>query len=435
VSHLDSARIASSETPDSKRIAASAIVDEIREVVCRDSRRRSLLVYVHIPFCSSKCTFCNWVAGIPTSQLRSEEATRSQYVTAVRAQIEYYAPRLSELGYVPELVYWGGGTPSILSPEQISAIGDSLRENFDLSGVREYSVESSPETLSEPKLRAFRQVGMSRLSIGVQSFDESELRRAGRAHSAADAETAIRRARAQGCDNLNVDIITGFPKQTSEMLEATLLKTKELTPEHVTAYPYHPAKGTAMARQLARGHLAGLGAAQWAAAQDSAYQALTGSGYAEYMPKYFSTSPNHKFAGESYYFDWGGDYIGFGSGARSVLAYRMIINRRGGLEAYVSSPTMWDEVVRWQAADAASESCHLLLGGHRLDYERFYNRFGFDFQLVLKRMSAFRLVLDRLGAPLVVNSADAYISGPAGGWHGGELLRLGGRVRSALTTR
>jgi coproporphyrinogen III oxidase-like Fe-S oxidoreductase len=419
------------------KASGDVVVDRIGSVVGRDTRRRPLLVYIHVPFCSSKCTFCVWVAGVSVPQLRSSDDTRSRYAEAVKEQIEFYAPRLATLGYVPDIVYWGGGTPSALSVDQIRTIANALRDNFDLSAVREYTVESSPETLTVEKISEFQAAGMDRLSIGVQSFNESELRRAGRSHSPAEAEDAFRRAGRLGCVNRNIDIITGFPKQTREVLEETIAKILELRPEHITAYTYYEAKGTVMARQIARGNISAPRFEERAAAQELVYEALTSNGYSEYMPMYYSQSKQLRFKGESYYFNWEGDHIGFGSGAFSALATHRTLNSRGNLEEYISSPTTFDHFEKTDLRIAVDESLSLMfLNGRPIAYDRFFNRFGFDFRELLEvpRMKAFLLALDRIGAPLQLTPTDAYVTAPAGDWNGGDLVRLQVKVRAEIAS-
>jgi oxygen-independent coproporphyrinogen-3 oxidase len=416
-------------------VPGDVVIDAVESVIGRDRRRRPLLVYIHVPFCSSKCTFCTWVTGVPVAELRSSDDIRSHYALAVKEQIEYYAPRLTALGYVPDLVYWGGGTPSILSVDQIGIIANALRENFDLSEVREYTVESSPETLTADKISEFQAAGMNRISVGVQSFNESELRLAGRSHSPAEATEALLRAESQGCTNRNVDLITGFPRQTLEMLESTLTKTLELRPEHITAYSYYEARDTVMARRIARGSLSALDSEDQASAQELLVEMLTGNGYSEYMPMYYSQGEQNRFKGELHYFNWEGDHFGFGSGAFSVLAAHRTLNSRGNLDGYISSPTSFDHFDRADLRIAVDESLTLLFAnGRRIAYDRFFDRFGFDFHEILEvpRMKAFRLALDRIGTPLQLTSTQAYVSPPPTGWHGGELVRLQAQVRSEL---
>jgi coproporphyrinogen III oxidase-like Fe-S oxidoreductase len=427
LSPVNSANQTADATPVGRQsVPALDALADVKGALKNEHQLRPLLIYVHIPFCSSKCTFCVWVAGIDTPQLRSPDEVRARYVQALTAQIECLAPYLADIGYVPRCVYWGGGTPSILTPEQIETIGDALQKNFDLSAVTEYSVESSPETLTAEKIRAFQAAGMNRLSIGVQSFDKAELRRAGRAHSPEDAQHAVRTAREQGCANLNIDMITGFPKQTPETLASTLSTLLTLQPEHVTCYTYVAIERTVMAGQMRRGHLPGTSAQQRAAAQDLAHRTLAAKGYDEYMSMYYSIRPECTFAGESYYFDWHGDYAGFGSGAHSVLGHHLMGNKRGRLAEFISSPTVSDHHQKMGVSLALDASFKLLSLGRRLDFERFWSKFGFNVDAVLdhREMRATRALLDRLERPLVVTSTEAYVSPPETGWHGGELIRL-----------
>jgi oxygen-independent coproporphyrinogen-3 oxidase len=422
---------------EKRKASGNVVIDRIESVVTGDPRRRPLLVYIHIPFCSSKCTFCTWVAGVSVPQLRSSDEIRSRYAEAVKKQIEFYAPRLSSLGYVPEIVYWGGGTPSALSADQISTIANAVRDNFDLSAVREYTVESSPETLTAENIREFQNAGMNRISIGIQSFDESELRRAGRAHSPTDAEDAFHRAGNQGFVNRNIDIVTGFPKQTREVLAETLKKTLELRPEHVTAYSYYKAAGTVMARQIARGTIHATRFEERVSAQELVYEMLTSNGYSEYMPMYYSRSDQFRFNGELYYFGWEGDHFGFGSGAFSVIANHRTLNSRGNIDGYISSPTTFDSFEKYDLNRAVNESLTLMfLNGRTITYDRFFNRFGFDFRELLEvpQMSAFMIALDRIGSPLRIAESEAYVARPAGGWNGAELVRLGVKVRAEIAS-
>jgi oxygen-independent coproporphyrinogen-3 oxidase len=418
-----------------ENVAGAEVLDVIGKELGQNHDRRRLLVYVHIPFCSSKCTFCGWVAGISAPELRSADDIRAQYVSSLVSQIEYYAPRLMALGYSPEIVYWGGGTPSILSPEQMTTIGNALRKNFDLSGVYEYSVESSPETLTAEKIQALQAAGMNRLSIGVQSFDDKELRRAGRAHSSHTAEEAIQLVRQQGCTNLNIDIVTGFPGQSPDVLERTIARTVQLHPEHVTAYSYYIVNETVMARQLERGYRSGLNTEQRAIAQDHVYEALTQSGYTDYMPMYYSITPDYQFFGESYYFDWLGGHIGFGSGAHSVLAHHVLDSKRGNLDRYISSPTAFDQVRRLNMNNALADIYgQLATFGRPVNYERFRSRFGFDFEAVLTRprFKALQRILEHLGTPLILDSSEAYISAPGGCGHGSDLVRQNDNIRATI---
>src|SRR5687767_13674450 len=114
---------------------------------------RPLAVYVHIPFCASKCHFCDWVIDIPVRQLRQQAAERQPYIDALCRQIEHYGPTMMERGYVPQVMYWGGGTPGRLSPEEMVQIREALGHAMDLSTLQEWTIETTPNDVSVDKLR------------------------------------------------------------------------------------------------------------------------------------------------------------------------------------------------------------------------------------------------------------------------------------------
>jgi coproporphyrinogen III oxidase-like Fe-S oxidoreductase len=392
--------------------------EQFRQVLESDvggqPERRDLLLYVHIPFCSSKCSFCFWVAGISARELRSGAGRRAEYVDALRRQISTHGPLLAEVGYQPRYVYWGGGTPSILEPAQIHDLGEHLRRTFDLSQVEEYSVESSPETLSEAKIRALIDVGMTRLSIGVQSFQEAELRLAARSHSAEQATAAVACARDAGVGNLNLDLITGFPGQTPELLAATLDTTAELSPEHVTAYSYLPFANTNMGRRVRDGSLKTRSRGEQVRAYRQAREALTRAGYVEYMPEYFSRAGDFPFRCEQYYFDLMGDFVGFGSGAHSRIAHHLVVSQRGELDAFLASPTDFDscEPITPDLTSAYhSTLLRAFRGKGRLDYERFREAYGFGLEALQDAplVNRHRDELARRGRRLVMDGRKMYV--------------------------
>ncbi|MDQ3274146.1 MAG: radical SAM protein [Actinomycetota bacterium] len=142
-------------------------------------RQRPLLVYLNVPFCNSKCHFCDWVAQVPVRDLRLTPVSsgRVRYLRAVGEQIHALAPRLRDAGYRPRIVYWGGGTASILTVAEIEALFGALSTAVDLSDVVEATIEGSPESLDLEKLRLLRRLGFNRISIGVQSLDNERLHR------------------------------------------------------------------------------------------------------------------------------------------------------------------------------------------------------------------------------------------------------------------
>ncbi len=152
-------------------------------------------LYLHIPFCSAICNYCNFNRGL------YDEALKTRYVAALRAEIARSPDSVAQ-GFSPaeaaDTIFFGGGTPSLLEPEEIGSIIQSVRDWFDLTTDAEITLETNPETVDRGKLERFRDAGVNRISFGVQSFQDDELKRLGRIHSAGRARAAVREARAAG---------------------------------------------------------------------------------------------------------------------------------------------------------------------------------------------------------------------------------------------
>jgi cytochrome P450/coproporphyrinogen III oxidase-like Fe-S oxidoreductase len=304
------------------------------------SLARPVLLYVNIPFCNSKCHFCDWVTEIPVRDLRmtSQASGRLRYLHALQTQVRSQAPALVAAGYHPEIMYWGGGTASILEPGEIETIYGAIAAEIDLDGIAEATIEGSPDSMDIAKLRLLRQLGFNRISIGVQSFEDHRLHKIGRAHSAAQAVKSIEAARAAGFDNVNLDLIVGFPDESLDEVARTARRAAALPVNHFSVYPYRASPGTVMRKQLNRtDRRSDLGH------QLDAYRltsdVLEHHGFAEYAMSYFG-GPRCQ-SDEAYYrllMDW----AGFGSGANSLLGHRFLANKRGQLHRYNARPTEFD---------------------------------------------------------------------------------------------
>jgi oxygen-independent coproporphyrinogen-3 oxidase len=390
--------------------------DEFMPLVAAErggSGRHDLMLYVHIPFCSSKCHFCDFVADLAVPDVISGAAVRAGYVSALCAQIAAYAPRLAEIGYRPRLIYWGGGTPSRLAADELAMVITALTNAFDVDDVLEHSVESSPETLTEEKVRVLRRGGVDRISIGVQSFVEEELRRAGRAHSADEAAEAARAVRRGGIDNLNIDLIAGFPGQTQADTHHSLERCISLDPTHVTVYAYRADRRTVMARQIGRGDRPALELNHLVDAVELSRSALSAAGYTEYALGYFARD-GHRFRGESYYFDLGapagvlppGDFVGFGSGAGSSLGHHALANSYATFRRYRDDPLTMESCERYspENLNLIGRTLRLaLLNWSGVDYDRFEALYGFPFA-ALREQSMFQGYLryfNLLGAEII----------------------------------
>ncbi len=192
------------------------------------TNKKELELYLHIPFCIQKCKYCDFLS------MPADETARSRYVDMLLQEIKEKASDCK--GYQAATVFLGGGTPSLLTDAQISIIMETLQDYFSLGQGAEITIECNPGTLDRQKLSSYHKSGINRLSIGLQSAIGRELRLLGRIHTFQQFEENYGLAREIGFQNINVDLISGLPKQTVRDWEYTLEKVLDLEPEHISAY-------------------------------------------------------------------------------------------------------------------------------------------------------------------------------------------------------
>lgn len=198
---------------------------------------KELELYLHIPFCVRKCAYCDFLSA------PADEAARKEYVDALLMEIQGY----KETYYVPyrvTTVFIGGGTPSLLTAKQITEIFAALHQSFRLADTAEITIEVNPGTITEEKLRSWKAAGINRLSIGLQSADNEELKMLGRIHTWEEFMETYTLAREKGFENINIDLISAIPGQTEASWENTLTRAARLDPEHISAYSLIVEEGT-----------------------------------------------------------------------------------------------------------------------------------------------------------------------------------------------
>lgn len=210
----------------------------------------SLGLYLHVPFCERICPYCDF-AVVRARPLAPEVEAR--YVAALSAELAALRPAYEQRRL--ESVYLGGGTPSLLSPASVTLLVTAAKRAFPHDDGLEVTLEANPDTTERARLPAFRDAGITRLSLGIQSFDDTVLRRLGRAHRADEGRRAIAAARAAGFRNLSLDLIFAAPGQDEAALERDLAEVASLAPEHVSAYALTIESGTPFARGADRGQL------------------------------------------------------------------------------------------------------------------------------------------------------------------------------------
>lgn len=192
-------------------------------------------LYLHIPFCEHKCLYCDFYSIAPDGTRTDYEKLVGRFLKALHSEVILRgADPLFEVRY--DTVFFGGGTPSLLSPSNIGEILSSLSRHFRINDEVEVTLETNPGTVDGEKLRAFRRAGVNRLSIGIQSFHEDDLKFLTRIHSAEQAREVVREAHNSGFDNISIDLIFSLPGQTLERWESNLRQALALHPKHLSCY-------------------------------------------------------------------------------------------------------------------------------------------------------------------------------------------------------
>lgn len=283
-------------------------------------------VYVHVPFCSGKCSYCAFFS------VRTSPAAVARYLAALAVEMELRTD--SRRAAQIETIYCGGGTPSILSAADWRTLVAILRRRFDLSALREWTVEANPGTLSPAKLRLLRDAGVTRISLGVQAWDDRTLRLLGRRHSVADVPRTVDAIRAAGIPDIGIDLIAALPGVPEAAWERTLQCMLALRPGHVSVYALSLERGTRLRRAALAGRLDVPGEGKQVRALRLAAAALEDAGLERYEISNFAR-PGHECL-HNLAFWRGGDYIGFGPAAASRHGLRRWTNR-ADLRAYCAA--------------------------------------------------------------------------------------------------
>jgi oxygen-independent coproporphyrinogen-3 oxidase len=206
-------------------------------------------LYVHIPFCEAKCSYCHFAID----PRRPDDERQDRYLRALLREMEWAAGQEAIGG--ADTLYFGGGTPSLLAPARLSRLIDAARGLFGLAADAEITVETNPHDLDAAGYRGLREAGAGRLSLGAQSFDDGVLREMGRLHTSGDSAGAVERARAAGFDNVSIDLILGWPGETEPRWSANLAALASLRPDHVSLYVLEVEGRTELAHRARDGRL------------------------------------------------------------------------------------------------------------------------------------------------------------------------------------
>ncbi|MFI5201715.1 MAG: radical SAM family heme chaperone HemW [Candidatus Kapaibacterium sp.] len=290
--------------------------------------RKPLSAYLHIPFCERKCIYCDFYS-IENVSLRSE------FVDLLLREIDLKLEGRPNLrGRTLETIFFGGGTPSLLTPGELGRIIRKLEEYFSISSDCEFTLECNPGTITLEKLRGYKSLGVNRLSFGVQSFDAEELKFLGRIHDADEAREAVALARQAGFDNVSIDLIFALPGQTEATLNHTLDEAITLETDHLSAYNLIVERGTPLFRLVQLGKVIELDSDRAAHLFSLVQERLAAAGFEQYeISNYAKTTPPpmersgigggwgvvNRARHNLVYWDGFNDYVSFGPSAHEFL--------------------------------------------------------------------------------------------------------------------
>ena len=345
-----------------------------------------LALYVHIPFCTAKCTYCDF------NSYAGQDSLMAPYAAAVAKEARLWSPNLR--GRRVETVFFGGGTPSLLPLPEMRVIVSALREWFEIESDAEVTLEANPGTLDAAHLQGLRQIGFNRISFGVQSFHDDELRTLERIHDGDAVDQAYRWAREAGFENVNLDLIYGLAWQTLEGWQLNLERALAMAPEHLSLYALTLEDGTPLTRDVDRGRSLGPDLDLQADMFEWSVERMKRSGYQHYEVSNWAR-PGYECRHNLVYWR-NGDWLGLGAGAHSHL----LDQRFAGAASPSRYIALVDEseidaadvfaglrqVGMREGADAAREMSETVFLALRLreglDIASFESRFGVEFERV-----------------------------------------------------
>lgn len=357
-------------------------------------------IYIHIPFCRAKCKYCAFNSIVAQNGLIDE------YVEVLCNEIES-----SSKSQAVDTVYIGGGTPSILTISQLTQMFDTLHKNYDLSHCREFTIEANPGTVNKCYLSDLRKLGINRLSLGVQSFDNKLLHTLGRIHNSEEAIETIKAA-VSIFDNVSIDLMYDLPEQTAEILQNTLATAMALNVQHISIYGLEVEEGTEFGRLQSSGRLNLPNDEESEKMYELITKELPQHGFQRYEISNFAIEGFESRHNLGYWSDV--EYLGFGAGAHSYIQMQNLslfgvrLSNISDIRGYIDSIKSGlniketEEILTQKAA--MEEFCFLALRKtDGIDLKRFKAKFGFDIY------SIYAEVIDKLECEGLIEVSDSHI--------------------------
>ncbi len=343
-------------------------------------------IYLHIPFCKSRCSYCDFATDIYKN---SESVER--YTSALTKEIENFPVKETI-----DTIYFGGGTPSLLTPIQLEKILDAIHGKFSVRAASEITMEMNPATVTTETLREYKKLGVNRASFGAQTFDDAELKRLGRKHTAQDVRETIELLRSAGFENVSFDLIAGLPRQTLKDWERNLDEALKLKPEHLSLYLLEIHEATPLAEQIRSNRQPMPDEDLSAEMYELMLEKVSEKGYEQYEISNF-TLPGFSSRHNSKY--WTLDAVfGFGCSAHSFDGQRKRwANERDTLKYVEAIEKNLSPLVEEIEIEAKSEYVFLGLRLSKgIDLDEYKNKFGVDlteeFAEDLKRLMETELI-------------------------------------------
>lgn len=338
-------------------------------------------IYIHIPFCEKKCFYCDFYSIENHSQ-------RDEFVNSLIREIELFSQSHSRLE--ADTIFFGGGTPSLLSAKELDTILNVLHRHFDITEDAEFTMECNPGTVNTEHLSDYRQLGVNRLSFGVQSFFDDELSFLSRIHNSKESVEVIESARAAGFDNINIDLIYALPNQAEDRLATNLEKAVALNPTHISAYSLIVEPGTPLFSAVANGKVHTLDEATEAKMYESVMTFLEEAGYNHYEVSNYSR-PGFECKHNLKYWN-GEEYVGFGPSAHSHVSntrWWNVSNLTGYIASLANNQTTVSAKENLSKSQIVDEYVLLHLRQGKVDLKTLRAKFGItlesDFILEMNR--------------------------------------------------
>ena len=250
-----------------------------------DIGSKELAIYIHVPFCDHKCIYCDFYSIITSDNI-------SSFLHSLKKEIKYYAENYSSKRIITS-IFFGGGTPSLMQPEYLEEIISSIAEYFTVSAEVEITMETNPGTVDKNKLRKFRSSGINRISIGVQSFNDDELKFLTRIHNSSTAVETLHIASEVGFENISLDLIFNLPKQTKQIWLSNLKQAIQLPIKHISTYSLILERGTILNKMVLDGKIKMQSDDHDADLYETTIDFLTQNGFYQYEVSNF-TKPGYQ---------------------------------------------------------------------------------------------------------------------------------------------